>query len=41
MEEIEIMHETVVSRRYDPSIIHAQLEDLDRVITSKMLAAEE
>ena len=41
MDELEIMHETVVSRRYDPSIIHARLEDLDRVITSKMLAAEE
>ena len=41
MEEIASMHETVASRRYDPSIIHARLEDLDRDITSKMLAAEE
>ena len=41
MGEIEIMHETVVARRYDPSIIHDQLEVLDRLITSKMLAAED
>ena len=41
MGEIEIMHETVESRKYDPIIIHNRLEALDRLITSKMLAAED
>ena len=41
MGEIEIMHKTVESRRYNPIVIHNCLEDLDRIITSKMFAAED
>ena len=35
------MHETVEFTRYDQIVIHNRLEELDRKITSKMLAAED
>ena len=41
MDKIQIMHDTVASTRYDPVVIHSRLEDLDHIITSKMLAAED
>ena len=34
-------HGIVESRRYDPIVVHNCLEELDRKITSKMLAAED
>ena len=41
MDEIEIMHNTVASIRYDPVVIHNCLEELDHVLTSKMLTAKD
>ena len=32
MDEIQLMHDTVASTRYDPVVIHSRLEELDHIL---------